>query len=342
MSVGWGAWCAVHMFAKWLMSVVSNVLALALAVGACVGGVAMPASAAPADDGPVSVQDEKPRASGTLHVRGEEVALEPAKIVEKTNLVSLLTYYGVQPNPGGVQLEWSPYSTGVQGRVAYQIRQLGNPTPYWIQIGFFGLNLWGDSSASCEVFEGEPGTAGAEVTWESGFQCVTKQRGLDRDWDFSIRPTGVLAKSSGTITPGDGLSLTEGTYLTDGPYHRDGEAEVPAAQSARFFTVLTNRDDPFYENQARMEFSYQIVEDGKKTGFWAAGVSTNFSGKVFYSADGRCAIYNRNPLEGPGRLDGMRPVQGSGYSCMTESQFKDDPAEIRHIHFDATFLVGKQ
>ena len=193
----------------------------------------------------------------------------------------------------------------------------------------------------CEVFRGEPGTAGAEnPTWDSPFQCETTRHQLDNDWDFSISvPT--LAEASGRITPERRFSLTDGTFRTDLPLHGSGASEVAEGETTDFFAVLDKEDKPFYENQARTEFSYQIVYEGDETGMWVAGLATNFLGSVKFSPDARCAIYNSNPLEGGGHLDDQEPeLSGNGFKCTARGKFVHGPGESDNRHYDASFLVG--
>lgn len=311
-------------------------LALTAVAGVTAGGSALPASAAgQGDSGPKPVVDT---ADGFLHVRGEGIALGPGKVIEKTRFAWFTFDKDAAQRPTGLRL--SSQVDGF-GKAGYQIVQDGVPTPYWTQITFtqrIGITAY----AECAIFKGEPGTDGVtEPTWDSPFQCERARRGWDYEWDFRVEPAGTQAEASGTIAP-TGVALKDGVFRTDAASHRSGAHQLSAGESTRFDAVLARGDRPFYENQARTEWAYQIVDQGVGTGFWAAGVSTNYRNWRGFTGDGRCAIYSGNPLDSDRHLDDSHPNGGTPYSCTAVGQHLHDNAIHSDDHFDATFTVGRK
>lgn len=158
--------------------------------------------------------------------------------------------------------------------------------------------------------------------------------------EFDVR-VNKLAEASGTIKP-DGVVLMQGTFNSDLPVNVPGAKHVAAGASTTFSATLLPGDAPFYEKQARMEFAYRIVDKGRETGQWVGGLSTNHRGIIWFSPDGRCAIYDDNPLRGGMRLDDTPPVEGTPYTCSAQGSFLHGPGESDNVHFDATFVVKKK
>jgi hypothetical protein len=107
---------------------------------------------------------------------------------------------------------------------------------------------------------------------------------------------------------------------------------------------MRDGDNPEYENQARTEWSYQIIDGHDVTPYWVAGLSTNHRGWSKFSADGRCAIYDSNPLADGGRLDDHESVV-SGFECEAVGNFVHEGSHEQLIgngHFDTRFTVSRR
>jgi hypothetical protein len=102
---------------------------------------------------------------------------------------------------------------------------------------------------------------------------------------------------------------------------------------------LRQKDKPAFEKQARTEFAYQIHDKGVPTDYWVAGVSTNHRGSVF-TGDGRCGIYDSNPLAKHGELDKSSPRQGTGYTCTADGSYKGGAHEDGRVHYFTQFTVA--
>jgi hypothetical protein len=225
----------------------------------------------------------------------------------------------------------------ISAKVAYRVSMLGKQTPYWVQMS---LTYNSYAHDACTVFKGDPRDGGRWAV-VSPFNCrtsVSKTSQLHLQYHFDI-DLNRWAEASGTITARE-LSLEGGTFRSDLPYSVPGKTELQPRQKTRFEAVMREGDDPFYENQARTEFSYQIVLDGKPTGFWAAGVSTNYRGLAF-RGDGRCAIYDRDPLLGAGRLDGTKSIVSKDYLCTAVGGFSHLPTDDGNNHYHADFTVTR-
>ena len=72
-----------------------------------------------------------------------------------------------------------------------------------------------------------------------------------------------------------------------------------------------------------------------------AGLSTNYRGALTFSGDGRCAIYDSNPLEGKDHLDSQHPIQGSGFTCTATGEMLHGIGEKDNRHFDGTYTITK-
>lgn len=222
----------------------------------------------------------------------------------------------------------------------YPIALYGSQTDYSLRASYRSHRQLNNRSVfECDVIRNAPAASGAEQP-ESTTPFTCAETRTDGVVVFTVELNSV-AEASGTITATD-VALTNGVFRSDVANKSNGAAAVAVGGQTRFDAMLVDSDEPFYENQARTEFAYQIVDGKTSTAFWVAGISTNFSGWSKFSADGRCAIYGSNPLEGKGRLDWQRPVTDSPYACSATGTFLHGTGVHDNGHFHATFTVNKK
>lgn len=221
----------------------------------------------------------------------------------------------------------------------YQIAMLGAPTGYWIKAQITGSST--TTRAACFVFKGDP-EQGGKIADPSPFTCSAKKTHATPDFRFTFDlALNRYSEASGTIKVEGGVSLSRGTYGKSLPYSVHGDAEVPQLGSTSFSTVLRDGDVPEHADEARTEWAYQISEGGRPTQYWAAGVSANLRGGIFYS-EGHCDIYDVNPLANEGKLGQHHPVSLSPYGCSTSGAFVHGDHEDGNGHYDATFTVSRK
>lgn len=238
-------------------------------------------------------------------------------------------------------LQATPDERYLSAATEYQIVMLGEPTGYWIRARMFASGTY---QAQCDVFTGAPGSGGQLVDPDSSpFTCSTTAHPTN---STEIRFTFLLglnrdAEASGWIWATGDVSLREGVYNSFRlPYADHGSDRVVAGGVTTFDTVLRVGDSTPFENQARTEFAYRIVYKGLLTAFWVGGVSTNHRGWVFHG-DGRCAIYDHNPLAGGRHLDDSPAWDHpSMFTCSADGSYKDGPHESGHGHYFTEFRIG--
>lgn len=340
------------MFVNSVKPVLSKLLVLGLAMGACVGGAVMPAAATAAEGDGLSSQTQATSQGSQeyWYSRGkfltrENIGLGKGELSSRTWMSRFYLETDAQGKQVGMELMWD--ATNVQERermsaeAVFPLLLDGQGTDYWLKTRIYSgpFASWSKIYGECEIYRGKPGTPRAKPTSSSPFECVD-------GWDDSSKPgftftVGLvsLAEASGTITSPD-VALKDGVFRTDVAYSHPGATELAAGASTRFDALLTEGDTPFYENQARTEFAYQIVDDEKDTGLWVAGLSTNYRGWAKFSGDGRCAIYKGNPLSGAAHLDDQSPIVDTPYTCTAEGGAVHGIGDRGNGHYDATFVVG--
>lgn len=224
----------------------------------------------------------------------------------------------------------------------YQIVMRGKPTGYWVKSTLFAAR---NGRASCEIYLGAPTARGSRAADPVPFTCwtsTTYNNSSDSRFTFHIG-LNRDAEASGAISPLGGVSLAHGVYgMFELPYAIPGAPSVASGSAAAFDTVLRVGDTTSMTNQARNEFAYQIYNKGVPTDWWVAGVSTNYRDRIMFNGDGRCAIYENNPLANGKHLDQSTPVDGrlSPYTCTANGSYKSGPHEDGHGHFHAEFTVS--
>lgn len=231
----------------------------------------------------------------------------------------------------------SPYNKR-EAEFKYRVSILGKKTPYWVKIFANGRSSY---KSECTFYDGDPWKGGTRVD-VAPFNCRytrtdTDPYAVQYHFDFDLNR---WAEASGKITTQE-VSLTKGTFRSDLPYSVAGVTEMAPFQYTSFEAVMREGDTSFFENQARTEFSYQIAVDGKATGFWAAGMSTNWRGPVAFNGDGRCAIYDHDPLLGGGRLDKTTPIISKDYFCKAEGGYIRGRLADGNVHYNTDFTVGR-
>lgn len=217
--------------------------------------------------------------------------------------------------------ETAGFGVGIDGSAVFEVVMLGTGTGYWLSTR---VHATGDlASASCRVYQGDPRSGGVPAA-VSPFTCATveTQNWPNTRFTFTVAlnryvETGGVIKTTGPIT------LTGGHYEFDVPYGVAGAAELGKDASTHFETVVRDGDHPMYADNARVEFVYQIVDDGTKTKFWVAGWSNNYRG-VQFARDGTCFVLDRDPLaDGAPSLEHSARVKVSPYSCeLTNERWK--------------------
>lgn len=257
------------------------------------------------------------------------------------------------------------------GSVIYRIFALGEATPYWVSTQIRLGSDTGRSSAAEIATESEPDMH-AEFRWsydihercailkkhetDDGFdqvdnvpyKCSIKRTDSDVIGNSRFTTTVGLNRSvasSGTMTvPANStFSLANGVFHQDQAYSGPGAATVAAGEQTTFFAVMLDSEkakNELFRDQARTEFAYEILRDGRATGYWVGGMVTNHRGRLAFNSDRRCAIYDSNPLPKAGSmLDYARPVGGAGFTCSADGKFVWEGIAAGNIHYDATFEV---
>lgn len=176
------------MTVKFIGSTFAKVLATGVVVAACVGGMAMPASARPVECPSSSSDPHEYVAGGTLHVRNG-VSLGPGWVTECMQVNKVALQEDAHHVPTKMEVSWNNWSRYVQASAAYPILQDGQPTIYYISPRVH-TNTWvSQARATCEIWAGKPGDGG-ELQDRAPFTCETTQHGWDNDWDFVVEPSG--------------------------------------------------------------------------------------------------------------------------------------------------------
>ena len=228
---------------------------------------------------------------------------------------------------------------GIEAGVAYRITMLGAPVDYWILSHVAAADPFSASaSASCHVYDGDPGVGGS-IASPSPFTCDTSytQGYPNARVTFSVA-LNAAAEAQGVIKTVGTISLQDGHYEPNVPYHVNGAPTVGMNSSTSFDVVLRDGDAPIEANLAKTVFVYRIVEEGTPRTFWVAGWSQNHRGPTQFSAEGKCAVYDQDPVTAPGSLDTLAPVKISPYTCTKTSE--------RFVgyrgNYEATFTVAKR
>jgi hypothetical protein len=286
---------------------------------------AVPASAATPPDGlTFNVMTSRVSLSeGAVTADNDNVTFGPLPDIAEDAVGS---FHGVKAMPNRGYL----YSN-----VRYRISMNGHPTDYYVLPTY----SWRSNSAMCFVRKGY------DPVQKAPFVCSITRLA---DWTFDVR-VGLnrYVESSGAIEVVDFLGLSDGQFESDAPYRTSGApalvdprpATAPTVPSSTSFSaVLREGDTSAFENQARTEFSYQVVDGDEPTGVWVAGVSTNHRGSI-YNGDGRCAFYDHNPLEAHQVLDDSVPIEDSKvpYVCHANGDYYPDRGSYR-----AHFTVGRR
>ena len=227
---------------------------------------------------------------------------------------------------------------GIEADVAYQITMLGAPTGYWIFPHVEASHpLSSSASASCHVYQGDPGVGGS-IASPSPFTCDTSytQGYPNARVTFTV-DLNRSAEAQGVIKTEGPVSLQSGHYEWNVPYHVNGSTVVGENSSTSFDVVLRDGDAPIEPNLAQMTFIYQVVESGVARPFWIAGWSQNYRGNEFAS-EGKCFVYDQDPLKATVGLKTLKPADVSPYTCTKTSE--------RTIgyrgNYEATFTVAKR
>jgi hypothetical protein len=218
---------------------------------------------------------------------------------------------------------------------------LGAPTGYWIKAQITGSSA--TTRAACFVFKGDP-EQGGKIAEPSPFTCAVKKTHASHELRFTFElALNRWAEASGKISTysAQELSLTKGTFRSDLPYRVAGVTEMAPFQYTSFETVNREGDKSYFKDQARTEFSYEIKVHDKPTGFWVAGMSTNYRDPVRFKGDGRCAIYDHDPLLNNGRLDDATPIVSKDYVCKAEGRYIPGDISDGHIHWHTDFNVAR-
>jgi hypothetical protein len=70
-------------------------------------------------------------------------------------------------------------------------------------------------------------------------------------------------------------------------------------------------------------------------------MSTNYRDPVRFKGDGRCAIYDHDPLLNNGRLDDATPIVSKDYVCKAEGRYIPGHISDGHVHWHTDFTVGR-
>lgn len=230
------------------------------------------------------------------------------------------------------------YGPDTAATVAYRVSMLGWKTGYWVRLEVRGEDT---ADTPCAFYYGDPFEGGNRLD-VAPFNCrYTIHRyfpyGVEYRFDIDLNR---WAEASGKITTQD-LSLTKGTFRSDLPYSVPGVTEMAPFQYTSFEAVNREGDKSYFRDQARTEFSYQIAVNGKPTGFWVAGMSTNYRDTIMFKGDGRCAIYDHDPLLNKGRLDDATPIVSKDYACKAEGRYIPGAFADGNIHYHTDFTVAR-
>jgi hypothetical protein len=168
--------------------VLAKVLATGVVVAACVGGMAVPASAAPVNCPSSTSKGHEYVGGGTLHV-SNGVQLGTGWVTECMQVDSVELQEDAHHVPTKMVVSWDNWDIDVLASAAYPIIQDGKPTIYYVSPRVQNRTWVSKAWATCEIWAGKPG-AGGEIQDRAPFKCETTQHGLDNDWDFVVEPSG--------------------------------------------------------------------------------------------------------------------------------------------------------
>jgi hypothetical protein len=209
---------------------------------------------------------------------------------------------------------------------AYQVYELGAPTGIWVRgtATAYPASSYSRDTSSCDFFRGDPATGVPQVSEDSQpYECVmtyvsTSDAGK-YDIRYSVAPK-VWATVRGSIAPTGTISLAGGQvsaqntrWVYNGnPVTGPVKNRVVGSSSTPDRWIAYHRNGDLNANAARVDFSYQIVDDNVATPYWVSGDSENYRGAAF-DHDGTCTIYDGDPF-----TTEAKEVSPSPYSCTAE------------------------
>lgn len=174
-----------------LKSVFSKVLTTGVIVAACVGGAALPASAATLDDSaPVSATGAVTyKAALDFQVQGYGVSLGEGT-VDANDRIDMMFTKDAAGNPE-IDAAWDYWATYAASTATYPILQGGAKTGFYIHPSIRTNNFTSAPIVQCEVYQGIPGAGGVVAPdGASPFSCDKHKHVTSNDWDFTVHPSG--------------------------------------------------------------------------------------------------------------------------------------------------------
>ena len=217
---------------------------------------------------------------------------------------------GASSLTSGISANFTTKLTGAPATssFAYQVYELGEATGYWVRGEATGYpaDSFSRNTSSCDFFEGDPAAGGTQISTETEpYECTMTYQSTEDRGEYVVRyevAPKVWATVRGSITPQGGLSLTGGQVAAqNNRWDFNGQpvtgplasAIVPSTKTDSWVAYHRNGDPNVHA--ARVDFAYQIVDDGTVTPYWVGGHTENYRG-VEFDHDGSCAIYDDNPI----------------------------------------------
>ena len=205
---------------------------------------------------------------------------------------------------------------------AYQVYELGDPTGIWVRgkATAYPASSFSRDTSSCDFFAGDPAKGAAQVSTETEpYECTMTYLKTADEGEYVVRyavAPKVWATVRGSMTPQGGLTLTQGRIeaqnnrwdYNGSPVKGPLEVSLVGSSKADTWAAYHRNGDPNV-HAARVDFAYQVVDNGAVTPYWVAGHAENYRGAAF-DHDGSCAIYDGNP-----NTTDAKEVPESPYVC---------------------------
>lgn len=154
-------------------------------IAACVGGTALPASAA-ADSDPAASSITY-TGGGTAHAQWG-IGLDERTIFQDVAMKSVKLEQDELGMPKLVA-QWDIWQQDSIASAYFSIVDNRHFSGYYAVTTIHGGYFWHLARAwsECQIYKGKPGAEGTTIVKDSPYTCDTTQRGSDNDWDYFVR-----------------------------------------------------------------------------------------------------------------------------------------------------------
>jgi hypothetical protein len=164
-------------------SILSRAVIAGAVIAACVGGTALPASAAADSDPAASTIIYT--GSGTAHAQWG-IALDEREIYQDVAMKSVVLEQAEVGMPKLVA-KWDIWQKNSIASASYSIVDNRHSSGYYVVTTIHGGYFWDWARAwsECQIYKGRPASGGKVVT-DSPYACDTTRRQADNDWDYMV------------------------------------------------------------------------------------------------------------------------------------------------------------